>query len=190
MARIVVSEHVSLDGVMEDPTGEEGSARGGWFGAMADDDRAAWAAFGLEEALGAQALLLGRRTHDIFAARWPAREGAWADRLNGMPKYVVSSTPVDPPWGEVTVLGGAVAEEVARVRRLPGAEIVIYASGRLVRALMAHDLVDEVRLVVHPVVLGAGAPLFGPADAARRMRLTGARTLGTGLVLLTYETVR
>jgi dihydrofolate reductase len=185
MGRIVVSENVSLDGVVEDPTGEEGFRHGGWFDRCLDGDRGAWAEVELAEARGAEALLLGRRSAEYFGARWSSRTGEWADRLNGLPKYVVSSTLVEPAWGNSTVLRGDVAETVAALKREIAGEIVVYASRRLVRTLLAHDLVDELRLIVFPVVLGSGERLFGDTDHALRLR--ASRTVGEGLVQLSYE---
>jgi dihydrofolate reductase len=187
MGRIVVSENVSLDGVVEDPTGEEGSARGGWFLRMTDADREAWAAVGLAEARDAAALLLGRRSEASFAARWSSRAGAWAERLNGLPKYVVSTTLREPRWGPATVLAGEVVAEVSALRQRVEGDIVVYASIRLVRTLLEHDLVDELRLTVHPVVVGAGERLVERTDRARAWRLVETRAVGIGLVLLTYR---
>ncbi|GAA4710838.1 dihydrofolate reductase family protein [Pseudonocardia yuanmonensis] len=185
MGKIVVSEHVSLDGVVQDPTGEEGFERGGWFLRMSAGDREAWAELALAEARGADALLLGRRSDDWFAARWPARTGEWADRLNGLRKYVVSATLDEPRWSNATVLGGDPVEEVSALGRDVDGDVVVYASAGLVRTLLEHDLVDELRLVVHPVVLGAGRRLFG--DTTTHLRLVGVRTVGDDLALLTYR---
>ncbi|MFF8845303.1 dihydrofolate reductase family protein [Streptomyces sp. NPDC015127] len=190
MGKIVISENVSLDGVVQDPTGEEGFARGGWFGRLGDKDREAWAEVESDEALGAEALLLGRRSYEWFAARWPSRSGAWADRLNSLPKYVVSSTLEDPDWNNSTVLAGEVVNEVSKLKQELDGDIVVYASGRLVRTLWEHDLADELRLMVHPVVLGAGERLFGETGGTKSMRLLSIRTLGDGLAYLTYELVR
>ena len=190
MGKIVISENVSLDGVVEDPTGEEGFGRGGWFNQMGDTDRAAWAELELDEARGAEALLLGRRSDRYFGTRWSARTGEWADRLNSLHKYVVSSTLVDPAWSNSTVLNGDVVSEVAKLRQELDGEIVVYASRQLVRTLMEHDLVDELRLMVYPVVLGAGERLFGETSDQKPMRLLGTRTVGDGLAYLTYERVR
>jgi dihydrofolate reductase len=186
MGTVVISENVSLDGVVQDPTGEEGFQRGGWFNRIGDRDREAWAAFGFGEAMGAEALLLGRRSYEFLAARWPSRSGEWADRLNGMPKYVVSSTLVDPAWSNSTVLTGEVVNEVSKLKQEVDGEIVVAASGQLVRTLMEHDLVDELRLMVYPVVLGAGKRLFGETGDEKSMRLLDTRTVGEGLALLTY----
>jgi dihydrofolate reductase len=189
MGTIVISENVSLDGVIEDPTGEEGFRHGGWGVQMGDDDRAAWAKFFTDEALGADALLLGRRSYEFFGARFPSRTGAWADRLNSMPKYVVSSTLVDPDWTNSTVLVGEVVEAVSKLKRELDGEIVVYASRLLVGTLIEHDLVDELRLVVFPVVLGAGQRLFGETRERKPMRLVDTRSIGDGLAHLTYELV-
>jgi dihydrofolate reductase len=189
MGTIVISENVSLDGVIEDPTGEEGFRHGGWGVQMGDDDRAAWAKFFTDEALGADALLLGRRSYEFFGARFPSRTGAWADRLNSMPKYVVSSTLVDPDWTNSTVLVGEVVEAVSKLKRELDGEIVVYASRLLVGTLIEHELVDELRLVVFPVVLGAGQRLFGETRERKPMRLVDTRSIGDGLAHLTYELV-
>jgi dihydrofolate reductase len=185
MARIIISENVSLDGVVQDPTGEEGFAGGGWFNRLTDDDFAAWAEVELDEARGAVALLLGRRSDEWFGARWTSRTGEWADVLNQLPKYVVSSTAGAAAW-----TNGRVLPDVDAVMALKGeldGDIVVYASRRLVRSLFEHGLVEEVRLTVHPIVVGDGERLF---DTARTpVRLVEARTVGTGLVHLTYAVV-
>jgi dihydrofolate reductase len=190
MGKIVVSENVSLDGVAQDPTGEEGFRHGGWFGQIGDKDREAWAKMELDEALGAEALLLGRRSDEWFAARWLSRSGDWADRLNSLPKYVVSSTLEEPSWANATVLTGDVADEVSKLKQELDGDIVVYASTQLVRTLMEHDLVDELRLTVYPVVLGAGERLFGETSDSRPLRLVSTQTIGDGLAFLTYERVR
>ncbi|MFJ3103337.1 dihydrofolate reductase family protein [Streptomyces sp. NPDC086835] len=190
MGRIVISENVSLDGVVQDPTGDEGFERGGWFARIGDEDRAKWATVEFDEALRADALLLGRRSYEWFAARWPSRSGAWADRLNSMPKYVVSSTLEDPDWNNSSVLKGEVVGAVAKLKQELDGEIVVYGSRRLARTLMEHDLVDELRLMVHPVVLGAGEPIFGGTSEEKSVRLLDNRTVGDGLAYLTYELVR
>jgi dihydrofolate reductase len=190
MGKIVVSENVSLDGVTQDPTGEEGFRHGGWFGRIGDKDREAWAKMEFDEALGAEALLLGRRSDEWFAARWLSRNGDWADKLNSLPKYVVSSTLEEPSWANATVLTGDVADEVSKLKQELDGDIVVYASTRLVRTLMEHDLVDELRLTVYPVVLGAGERLFGETSDSRPLRLVSIQTIGDGLAFLTYERVR
>jgi dihydrofolate reductase len=195
MGKIIVSENVSLDGVVQDPTGEEGFKHGGWFFEIGANDREEWAKLGLDEALGAEALLLGRRTDDWFAARWLSRSGEWADRLNSMPKYVVSSTLEEPRWSKSTafkgaVLKGDVVTEVSKLKQELAGDIVVYASTPLVHTLMEHDLVDELRLTIYPVVLGAGERLFGETSDQKPMRLINTRTVGDGLTYLTYERVR
>ncbi|MBT2442897.1 dihydrofolate reductase family protein [Streptomyces sp. ISL-36] len=194
MGKIIISENVSLDGVVQDPTGEEGFHRGGWFLQVGDKDREAWAELLLEEARGAEALLLGRRSDEWFAARWLSRSGEWADRLNSLPKYVVSSTLQEPRWSNATskgkVLKGDVVDEVSRLKQELDGDIVVYASGRLVHTVMEHDLVDEVRLIVFPVVLGAGERLFDETSDRKPMRLVGIRIVGDGLALLTYRPAR
>jgi dihydrofolate reductase len=190
MGRIIVSENVSLDGVVQDPTGEEGFRHGGWFSQLGDKDREAWAKVLFDEALGAAALLLGRRSDEYFAARWAGRSGEWADRLNSLPKYVVSATLAEPHWNNSTVLAGEVVNEVSKLKQELDGEIVVYASCQLVRTLMEHDLVDELRLMVYPVVLGAGERLFGETSDKKLLRLLDTRTVGDGLGFLRYELVR
>jgi dihydrofolate reductase len=190
MGKIIVSENVSLDGVVQDPTGEEGLRNGSWSSQIGDKDRAAWAKVLLDEALSAEALLLGRRSDEWFASRWASRDGEWADRLNSMPKYVVSATLGQPRWGNATVLAGDVVNEVSKLKQELDGEIVVYGSGLLVRALMEHDLVDELRLMVYPVVLGTGDRIFGATSGTKPMRLLETRTIGDGLAFLAYELVR
>ena len=189
MGKIIVTENVSLDGVVQDPTGEEGFRLGGWF-RIGDRDREAWAKVLLEEALGTEALLLGRRSDEWFAARWLSRSGEWADRLNSLPKYVVSSTRQEGRWNNPTVLAGDVVNEVSKLKQELDGDIVVYASTQLVHSLMEHDLVDELRLMVYPVVLGVGERLFGATSDLKPLRLLDTRTVGDSLVLLTYELVR
>jgi dihydrofolate reductase len=188
MGTIVVSDNVSLDGVVQDPAGDEGFSRGGWVGLI--KDRPGVNKLTLEEALGAEAQLMGRRTYDWFAARWPSRSGELADRLNSMPKYVVSSTLEDPDWNNATVLKGDVINGVSKLKQELDGEIVVPASFQLVRALLEHDLVDELRLKVYPVVLGAGERLFGETSDKRPMRLVGTQTVDGDVVFLTYQRVR
>jgi dihydrofolate reductase len=190
MGRIIITENVTLDGVIQDPVGEEGFARGGWGSQMAESDREAWAEYLLGEALAAEALLLGRRSDEWFAARWLSRSGGWADRLNSMPKYVVSGTLREPSWSNATILGGDVVDEVRKLKETLAGDIVVYASSQLVRTLMEHDLDDEVRLIVYPVIVGAGQRLFGETSESRRVRLIETRTLGGGLAYLRYKVVR
>jgi dihydrofolate reductase len=190
MGKIIVSENVSLDGVVQDPTGEEGFRHGGWFSQIGDKDREEWAKVEFDEALGTEALLLGRRSDEYFGPRWVGRSGEWADRLNSLPKYVVSSTLVDAHWSNSTVLKGDVVEEASKLKQQLDGEIVVYASRQLVHTLMEHDLVDEVRLMVFPFVLGTGQRLFGETSEKKSMRLVGARPVGASLAHLRYEVVR
>jgi dihydrofolate reductase len=190
MGKIIISENVSLDGVVQDPTGEEGFGRGGWFLEVGHEDREAWAKLELDEALGANALLLGRRSDAWFATRWLCRSGEWADRLNSLPKYVVSSTLQEPKWSNSTVLKGEVVNEISKLRQELDGDIVVYASTQLVHTLMEHDLVDELRLTMYPVVLGAGERLFGETSDKKPLRLIDTRTVGDGLAFLTYQPVR
>jgi dihydrofolate reductase len=190
MGKIVISTNVSLDGVVQDPDGEEGFRLGGWFGEFGGKDLEEWAKVELEEALGTEALLLGRRSDEWFAARWAGRSGVWADRLNSLPKYVVSSTLQEPRWSNSTVLKGEVVDEVSKLKRELDGDIAVYASYQLGRTLIEHDLVDELRLVVYPVVLGAGERLFGQTSDKKPMRLVDIKTIGDGLAFLTYQPVR
>src|SRR6266700_634414 len=178
MGKIVISTNVSLDGVVQDPDGEEGFRLGGWFGQFGDKDLEAWAKLELDEALGTEALLLGRRS------------GEWADRLNSLPKYVVSSTLEEPKWNNSTVLKGDVVDQVSKLKQELDGDIVVYASYQLGRTLIEHDLVDELRLVVFPVMLGAGERLFGETSDKKSLRLLHTRTVGNGLAFLTYQVVR
>jgi len=189
MGRIVVSENVSLDGVIQDPAGVEGFKLGGWVGRIGSQGREEAAKVAVDEALGAEAFLLGRRTYEFLAARWPSRTGQLADRLNSLPKYVVSSTLEAPTWNNTTVLKGDVIDEVSKLKQETDGEIVVAASFQLWHTLMEHDLVDELRLMIYPVVLGAGERLFGEASDRIPMRLVSTRTVDD-LVLLIYETVR
>jgi len=196
MGSIVVSENVSLDGVVQDPTGDEGFRRGGWLRQAGDKNVAAWLQVGLDEALRAKALLLGRRSYEYFAARTsslengPAQISAYARRMGSMPKYVLSSTLKDPEWSNTIVLTGDVEREVSKLKREVDGDIVVYASGTLVRTLMEHDLVDQLRLVIYPFALGTGERLFGEMTDKKRLRLVDSRTVGDGLALLTYDRVR
>src|ERR687897_3166587 len=184
MGKIVVSDNVSLDGVIQDPAGDEGFRVGGWVGQIKDRDELN--RLTLDEALGAEALLLGRRSYEWFAARWPSRSGELADRINSLRKYVVSSTLEDPDWNYSTVLKGDVVNEVSKLKRELNGEINVPASFQRVRTLIEHDLVDELRLKIYPVVLGAGERLFGETSDERPMRLVGTETLGHGVAILTY----
>jgi dihydrofolate reductase len=188
MGKIVVSENVSLDGVGQDPAGDEGFRVGGWVGLIKDSPQLSKLA--LDEALDAEALLLGRRSYEWFAARWPSRSGELADRLNSLPKYVVSSTLEHLAWNNSTVLRGDVLNEVSKLKKELDGEIVVPASFQLVHALVEHDLVDELRLKVFPVVLGAGERLFGETSDKKPLRLVGTQTVEGDVAFLTYEAVR
>ncbi len=188
MGKIVISENVSLDGVVQDPAGDEGFRLGGWVGKIKDREEVNKAA--LDEALGAEALLLGRRSYEWFAARWPSRSGELADRLNSLPKYVVSSTLEHPEWNNSAVLRGDVLDEVSKLKHELEGEVVVPASFQPVHTLVEHDLVDELRLKVFPVVLGAGERLFGETSDKKATRLVDTQTLEGDVVLLTYEVVR
>jgi dihydrofolate reductase len=190
MGKIVISTNVSFDGVVQDPDGLEGFRLGGWFGQFGGKDLEEWAKVEYEEALGTEALLLGRRSEEWFAARWLSKTDAWADRLNGLPKYVVSSTLQEPKWSNVTVLRGDVVSEVSKLKQELEGDIVVYASYQLGRTLIEHDLVDELRLFVYPVVLGAGERLFGETSDQKPLRLVDTKTIGDGLAFLTYQFVR
>ena len=190
MGKIVITTNISLDGVVEDPDGQEGSAVGGWFGEFGGKDLESWAKVETEEALGAEALLLGRRSDHWFASRWLSRRGEWADKLNSMPKFVVSSTLEEAEWSNVRILKGDVVADVAKLKEDIEGEILVYASYQLVHTLIDHDLVDELRLVIFPVVLGAGERLFGATSDKKPMRLVEASMIGDGLTFVTYEVVR
>jgi dihydrofolate reductase len=188
MGKIIMSENVSLDGVVEDPAGDEGFRVGGWVGRITDRQEVAKVT--LDEALGTEALLLGRRSYEWLAARWPSRSGELADRLNSLPKYVVSSTLEEPKWDNSTVLKGDVVNEVSKLKQELNGDIVIPGSFQLLRTLMEHDLVDELRLKIYAVVLGAGERLFGEISDKKPMRLINAQTLDDGIAFLTYQPVR
>jgi dihydrofolate reductase len=187
MGNIVVSENVTLDGVIQDPAGDEGFRLGGWVGRI--QARPAVAKAALDEALGAEAFLFGRRTYEFFAARWPSRSGALADRLNSLPKYVVSSTLDDPDWNNSTVLRGDSVNEVSKLKQQLNGRIVVPGSIQLVRALLEHDLVDELRLIVFPVVLGAGERLFAETSDKKPMRLVDTQA-GDDVAFLAYQPLR
>ena len=188
MGRIVITEFVSLDGVMEDPGGSEDFAHGGWSFEISrgeEGDR-----FKLDETLSPDALLLGRVTYEGFAAAWPSREGEFADKFNGMPKYVVSSTLEHAEWNNSTVLKGDVVEEVTKLRETLGGDIVVHGSAQLVQTLLEHDLVDELRLMVFPVALGSGKRLFGETSDKKALRLVESKIVGEGVAILVYQPAR
>jgi dihydrofolate reductase len=185
MARIVASEFMSLDGVIEDPGGSEDFKYGGWsFEISSGDDGMQ---FKVDETMGSDAMLLGRTTYEGFAEAWPGREGDFADRFNAMPKYVVSSMLRDPEWTNTTVVGGDLRAAVARVNEAHDGDVVVHGSAQLVRGLIAADLLDELRLMVYPVVLGAGKRLFGATDDKKPLRLAESRVVGDGVTILVYQ---
>jgi len=188
VGRIVVTEFVSLDGVMEDPGGSESFRHGGWTFEIARGDEGD--KFKLDETLSSEALLLGRVTYEGFAAAWPSRDGDFADKFNSMPKYVVSSTLAEPEWNNSTVLKGDLVDEVARLRQEQDGDIVVHGSARLVQTLVEHDLVDELRLMVFPVVLGSGRRLFGETSDKKPLRLVDSKVVGDGVAILIYEPAR
>jgi dihydrofolate reductase len=184
MGKVVITEFVSLDGVMEDPGGAEDYEHGGWTFAIdrgEDGDR-----FKADEGDAAHALLLGRRTYEGFAAAWPTMKGEFADKFNTMPKYVISSTLSDPQWTNSTVLGGDLVAEVSKLKDALDGDIVVHGSAQLAQALIEHDLVDELRLMVFPVVLGSGKRLFAVTGAKKPLRLADCKTVGDGIAVLTY----
>jgi len=185
VGRIVVTEFVSLDGVMEDPGGSENFAQGGWSFKISRGDEGD--KFKLDETFASDALLLGRVTYEGFAEAWPSREGEFADKFNNMPKYVVSSTLDEPEWQNSTVLKGDVVEEVGRLKQEQDGDIVVHGSARLVQTLIEHDLVDELRLMVYPVVLGSGKRLFGDTSDGKPLRLVDSKVVGDGVAILIYK---
>jgi dihydrofolate reductase len=186
MGKIVVTQFVTVDGVIEDPGGSENHERGGWafqFNRGDDGDK-----FKLDEVMSSDGLLLGRVTYEGFADAWPSRTGEFADKFNNMPKYVVSTTLEDPEWNNTTVISDNVADEVSKLRQQPGGDILINGSATLIQELIEHDLVDEYRLMVFPLVMGAGKRLFGETSGAAALELVESRPVGPdGVVILTYR---
>jgi dihydrofolate reductase len=186
VSNVVVSQFMTIDGVFEDPGGSEKHERGGW--ALQFDRGPEGDQFKLDEVMKSDALLLGRVTYEGFAAAWPSRDGEFADKFNGMRKYVVSSTLGEPSWNNSTVINDDVAGEVAKLKEQEGGDILVNGSAQLVRTLMEHDLVDEYRLMVFPVVLGSGKRLFGDGIDRTEVRLAEAKPVGPdGVVILTYR---
>ena len=188
MRRIVVSQFVSLDGVIEDPVGIETLGRGAWSGRA--DSGPEGGKFKVDEMMESEAMLLGRKTYDGYVAAWPSRDGDYADKINGMPKYVVSSTLGSPAWNNTTVLGGDVASAVAELKGQPGGDILVHGSAELTYALMEHDLVDEWRLMIYPIVVGAGKRCFADPGQAVALELTESRAVGDGVAIMIYHPVR
>ena len=185
MGRIVVTEYISVDGVVEAPSGTEDFARVGWvddFTRGPEGDE-----FKLDETMASDALLLGRATYEGFAPVWPHVEGEFADKFNAMPKYVVSSTLEDPEWNNTLVLAGDVVEEVTKLKERHGGDIVVHGSPQLAQTLVEHDLVDELRLMVYPVIVGAGKRLFAETSGTKRLQLAEAKTVGDGIHILVYR---
>ena len=189
MGKIVISENVSLDGVIQDPAGVEGFRLGGWVGRIGDQGREGAAKVALDEALSAEAMLLGRRSYEFLAARWPSRNGPLADRLNSLPKYVVSSTLQAPAWNNTTILNGDIIDEVSKLKQATDGEIVVAASFQLWHTLLEHDLVDQLRLMIYPIVLGTGERLFRETSKKKHVRLVSTKRVDD-LALLIYEPVR
>jgi len=184
VSRLIATEFVSLDGVMEDPGGSEDFEHGGW---SFEFERGEGDRFKLDETLQSEALLLGRVTYQGFAEAWPSRTGKFADKFNSMPKFVVSTTLEDPEWNNTTVVKGNVAEGVSKLKEQPGGDIVIHGSARLVQTLLEDDLIDEYRLMVFPIVLGSGKRLFGDTGKATTLKVVDSKTVGAGVVILTYQ---
>jgi len=188
MGKIIATEFVSLDGVVEAPGGGEEFEYAGWSFEIDRGDEGN--KFKVDETFESEALLLGRKTYEGFAAAWPSREGEFADKFNRMPKYVVSSTLATPEWSNTTVLRGDLAQEVGRLRKRHSGPIVIHGSPTLVQGLIEHDLLDELRLMVYPVVLGKGKRLFGNTTTKKRLRLQSSRVVGDSVEIAIYEAVR
>jgi dihydrofolate reductase len=184
MGKIIVTEFASLDGVVEDPGGAESFKYGGWSFEISRGDEGD--RFKLDETMGSEALLLGRTTYEGFADAWPKRDGEFADKFNTMPKYVVSSTLENPEWTNTTVLKGDVADEVAKLKEQQDGDIVVHGSVQLVQALLENDLVDELRLMVFPVVLGSGKRLFGDTSDKKPLQLVDSKVVGDGVAILVY----
>ncbi|MEY9863225.1 dihydrofolate reductase [Catenulispora sp. GAS73] len=189
MGKIIISTNSSFDGVVQDPDGTDGFPRGGWFDQVVGEDRPEWAQFFVKEALDASALLMGRTSDEWFASRWLNRTGEWADKLNSMPKYIVSSTLKHTAWSNGTVISSDLPTEVAKLKREIDGDILVYGSFQLGHALIEQDLVDEIRLMLLPVLAGDGVRLFGPTAGIRPLRLIHTATIGTGIVSLAYEVI-
>jgi len=185
MGRIIVTEFVSLDGVMEAPGGDDNFVRGAWT--FEFDRGAEGNQFKIDETMSSTALLLGRRTYEGFAAAWPERDGEFADRFNTMPKYVVSSTLTDPSWTNTTVLSGDVVDAVTKLKDAQDGDIVVHGSAQLVQTLVEHDLVDELRLMVFPVVLGTGKRLFAETTDKKRLQLSESKVVGDDVAIMIYR---
>jgi len=187
VGRIVVTEYISVDGVVEAPSGPEPFERAGWTDAFSRSPQRDQ--FKVDETMPSAALLLGRVTYEGFAPVWPQFEGEFADKFNSMPKYVISSTLESPEWNNTTVLRGSVIDEVVKLKEKYEGDIVVHGSPQLAQTLIEHDLVDAIHLQVYPVVVGAGKRLFAETSATKRLQLTDAKTVGDGVLILVYEKV-
>jgi len=186
MAKVVVTEYVTLDGVMEDPGGGEGGQYGGWSFQFWSDEAAK---FKFDELFASDALLLGRVTYEGFARAWPSvkDEAGFADRMNGLPKYVVSETLTDATWSNTRIIAGDIPQQVARLKQQYTGDLLVAGSATLVHTLMRHDLVDEYRIMVHPVIVGGGKRLFLEGSGMRTLKLMEAKAFASGIVVLTYQ---
>jgi dihydrofolate reductase len=192
MGKIVIFQNITLDGVVQDPSGDEGITHGGWFLGAGDKESRylAWTEVIFSDAKAAEAILLGRRSDEWLASRWSSRTDEVGDRLNSMPKYVVSSTLQQPKWANATVLKGNVVDEITKLKQELDGEILVYASAQLVRTLIGNDLADELRLMIHPIVVGAGERLFGGTSDKVPLRQVAIRTVGDDLAYVTYQVDR
>src|SRR5256714_14635024 len=188
MGKIIATEFISLDGVVEAPGGGEEFEYAGW--SFEIDRGEEGNKFKVDETVESEALLLGRVTYEGFAAAWPSRDGEFADKFNSMPKYVVSSTLTKPTWNNSTVLKGDVADQVSKLKQKHDGDIVVHGSARLVQSLLENDLVDELRLMVFPVVLGTGKRLFGETSGMKALRLVDSKGVGVGVAIFTYQPAR
>jgi dihydrofolate reductase len=185
MRNLIVSEFITLDGVMEDPGGAEQFERGGWafqFERGPEGDK-----FKLDELMSSAVLLLGRVTYEGFTSAWPSRTGEFADKMNGMQKFVVSSTLQAPQWNNTRVIKQNIVEEVSQLKSIPGGDILVVGSGKLVNTLMQHKLIDEYRLMVYPVILGKGKRLFTQTSNLLTLKLVESKPVGKGILILTYH---
>lgn len=185
MGRIVVTEYISVDGVVEAPSGTESFERVGWTDAFSRGPEGE--KFKLDETMRSDALLLGRVTYEGFAPVWPHFQGEVADKFNSMPKYVVSQTLANPEWNNTTVLSGDIVGEVRMLKQRYDGDIAVHGSPQLAQTLIEHDLVDALHLQVYPVIVGAGKRLFEATSATKRLRLSSAKTVGSGILILIYE---
>jgi dihydrofolate reductase len=185
MRKIIVSEFITLDGVIQDPGGAEKFERGGWafqFERGPEGDK-----FKLDEVMDSDGLLLGRVTYEGFASAWPSRKGEFADKMNGMPKYVVSTTLKAAAWNNTKVINWKIEEEVSQLKSMSGQNILVAGSARLVNSLMQHNLIDEYRLMVYPMILGMGKRLFEHGDEVHALKLVASKPIGSGILILIYH---